>query len=86
MQSCVDVIQEGWMVEVQGSRMFQFHKKLKHCRERLRVWRKKETSNSKIKIQQLKDQMELLQERGGQREWDLWYQLRLQLEAAYNRE
>lgn len=86
VQNCVHVIQEGWRVEVQGSRMFKFYTKLKHCKEKLLVWRKKESSNSNIKIQHLRGQMECLQERGGQRDWEAWHQLKLQLEATYKDE
>lgn len=83
MQICVDVIQDGWNVDVEGSRMFKLHKRVKHCRERLLEWRKKENTNSKIQIENIRGQMARMQDEGGQREWDSWYKLRTQLDEAY---
>lgn len=42
--------------------------------------KKNENSNSKIQIESIKRMMENMQEVGGQRDWDTWYNLRAQLE------
>lgn len=66
--------------------MYKFHKRLQHCRNGLVKWRKKENTNAKIQIQQIRGQMERMQEEGGNRDWDVWHQLRFQLEDAYKAE
>lgn len=86
LEGCTAAIMKAWNQEVGGSRMFSFNKKLKMCRQGVLEWRKKENLNSKSQIQQLKKQMEVLQENGGKRDWNLWYNLKFQLEKAYQAE
>lgn len=38
MRGCAEIVQNCWNIEVEGSRMFKFHKKLKYYRQK---WRKK---------------------------------------------
>lgn len=83
MKGCVDMIQECWKFQIEGSRMFSFHKKLKHCREGLLQWRKKENTNSKAQIESIKKQVECMQEEEGSRDWETWHQLKAQLGEAY---
>lgn len=66
MKGCEDVIQECWNHQVEGSRMFSFHDKLKHCRETSTVlhWRKKENANSKVQIECIKKRMSGMQKEG----------------------
>lgn len=83
MRGCAETVQNCWNIEVKGSKMFKFHKKLKYYCQGLLEWKKNENSNSKIQIESIKRMMESLQEIGGQRDWDTWYNLRVQLEEAY---
>lgn len=83
---CEEVIQNNWNVHVEGSRMFKFHKKVQQCRKGLLEWRKKENSNSMVHIECLKRDMESMQNKGGQREWERWHSLKAQLEGAYKDE
>lgn len=76
MQRCTKVIQNNWKVEVEGSKMFKFHNKVKHYREQLLEWRKKKNTNSGIHIEGIK-RLDRNNKGGG---WDTWYDLRTQLE------
>lgn len=80
---CDKTVQNCWNLDVEGSKMFKFHRKVKNCRLELVEWRKKENLNSKAQIKVLKRRMEGMQEVGGQREWDNWSNLKAQLEEAY---
>lgn len=71
---------------MEGSRMFRFHKKLQHCREGVLGWRKKTNTNSRIQIENIKNQMVQMQDKGGQRDWENWNELRGQLAEAYKEE
>lgn len=63
-------------MEVKGSRMLRFHKRVQHCREKVPEWRNKETTNSRTKIENIKGQMENMQREGGHGRWDTWDQLK----------
>lgn len=41
MRGCAKTVQNYWNIEVEGSRMFKFHNKLKYFRQGLLEWRKK---------------------------------------------
>lgn len=58
MESCAEMVKSCWKQEVEVSRMYQFNKKLKLCRQGVLEWRKKESSNSKIQIENIKRKME----------------------------
>lgn len=60
MNRCDEVIQNSWNVQVEGSRMFKFHKNVKQCRKGLLEWRKKESTNPRIQIECIKGEMENL--------------------------
>lgn len=75
MNGCDEVIQNSWNVQVEGSRMFQFHKNIKQCRKGLLEWRKKESTDPRIQIECIKREMESLQNMGGQGEREKWHSL-----------
>lgn len=54
MQGCSEMVQTMWNMKVSGSRMYQFHSKLKNVRTGLLEWRKKVSTNSKKHIDCLK--------------------------------
>lgn len=63
--------------------MFNFNKKLKLCRQGVLEWRKKKNLNLKSQIENIKRQLEGMEEAGGQRDWNFWNNLKYQLEEAY---
>lgn len=67
---CPDVVQSSWNINVTGSRMFQFHRKLKNVRTGLLEWRKKEGTNSGKHIESLTTKMDRMCEKMGQRDWE----------------
>lgn len=86
MSGCSDVILYCWNQEVEGSRMYKFHKRLQNCRKGLVEWRKKGNTNAKVQIDNIMREMNCMQELGGQRDWDEWFKLKSQLEEAYKAE
>lgn len=60
--------------------------RLQHCRDSLLEWKKKETTNAKNQIQNIRGYVERLQKEKGKKEWESWQQLNLQLEDAYKAE
>lgn len=66
--------------------MFKFHKKIQQSRKDLLEWRKKESTNSRTKIEGLKTEKEHMQSLGDQREWDKQHGLKNQLDVAYREE
>lgn len=83
---CEESIQASWDQHVAGSRMFRFHCKVKNARAGLLAWRKKETTNSRKQIEDIKGLMDRMCEEGGQRDWRTWYTLKYQLDEAYKSE
>lgn len=68
---CAEVIQER-QCQVDGSRMYKFHKKMWQYRKQLVDWRKKENTNSKDQIENT-TKLTKMQEEGGDRDWTTWY-------------
>lgn len=45
--------------------MYKLQKKVKHCKEKLLEWRKKEVTNTKVQIKNIKRNMTQMQEEKG---------------------
>lgn len=70
------MVQSRWNINVAGSRMFQFQRKLKNVRTSLIEWRKKENTNSKKQIENIKIQIDRMYGESGKKDWDSWEKLR----------
>lgn len=55
---------------VEGSIMYKFQNKLKQCMTRILEWMKNKNTNSRVQIERIKMQMEVMQEMGNQRDWN----------------
>lgn len=81
-----EVVQNAWKIQIQGSNMFKLQSKVKYSRKYLLEWRKVENTNARKKINDIKGQIDRLKEKGGEREWSRWGELKVQLEEAYKEE
>lgn len=77
------VIKSAWEPDCIGSPMYKVAYKIKRCRMALIRWSKQVENNSAVKIQKLKEEMEMLRDRGQQRDWEAWDKLKGQLDIAY---
>lgn len=66
--------------------MYRVAYKIKRCRMALIQWSKHIGNNSAVKIQKIKEDMEVLSNRGQQRDWEAWDKLKAQLDIAYKEE
>lgn len=66
--------------------MFQVAAKIKQCRLEILKWNRLQCSNTTRKIQGIKNEMEALRVQEGNRDWDRWTELRIQLGEAYKEE
>lgn len=80
------MVQSSWNMNVADSRMFQFQSKLKHVRDGLIEWRKKESINARKQIDSINLRMNSMCEEEGQRDWEFWRLLRNQLDVACKEE
>lgn len=78
-----ELISKAWGTKCIGSTMFQVAQKIKRCRIELLKWHSQQECNSVSKIQKLKEEMDVLQAAGGQRDWERWNVVRTQLNEAY---
>lgn len=56
-EECQRIISESWLKVVEGSNMLQLCKKLRGCKENLKIWHKENFEDMKLKIVTLKDQL-----------------------------
>lgn len=63
-----DIIKHAWEQECVGSPMYQVASKIKRCRLELIKWSRGSQHNSAIRIQNLKMEIEQLQQQDGQRD------------------
>ncbi|XP_071902842.1 uncharacterized protein [Coffea arabica] len=81
-----EVIRVAWQQETYGSRMFQVQKKIKNCRIALLKWENQFQTNSRQKVEHIKNQLsELRQSHGGTRKGRI-ASLKIQLKDAYKEE
>lgn len=78
-----DIIRNAWTPDCFGSPIHQVASKIKRCRLALLNWSRQGQSNSAVRIQKLKAEMEELRGQEGQRDWDRWYRIKEQLDNAY---
>ncbi|XP_028095770.1 uncharacterized protein LOC114293006 [Camellia sinensis] len=76
---CEEIIRKNWVDQFVGSPMFRLAKKLRACREGLKVWSKEHFGNNKIQIALIKSQLANLQ---AQPCFDENFQLQDQLKSA----
>lgn len=86
MEECEEIIKEVWNTAVTGSRMFKMKQKLKWCKLRFIKWRKQLNGNARNQIEIIQKEMETIQQQGGTRSWEVWKQLKAQLDEAYKSE
>ncbi|KAF7135807.1 hypothetical protein RHSIM_Rhsim08G0119400 [Rhododendron simsii] len=60
-EECQRIISESWLKVVEGSNMLRLCKKLRGCKENLKIWHKENFEDMKLKIVALKDQLVGLQ-------------------------
>ncbi|KAH7863457.1 hypothetical protein Vadar_017734 [Vaccinium darrowii] len=60
-EELIPVIQGAWNTQVQGSRFFNVHQKIKTCRVSIQNWKKRKRLNSGQRIKELKDQIQSIQ-------------------------
>lgn len=56
-EECQRIISESWLKVVEGSNMLRLCKKLRGCKENLKIWHKENFEDMKLKIVTLKDQL-----------------------------
>lgn len=56
-EECKEVVSETWSQNGEGSKMFIVCKKLRGCKEKLKVWSIRKFGNLKLKIATTKDQL-----------------------------
>lgn len=66
--------------------MFKVVQKLKFCKYSFIQWRKEHKHNARREIDLIQREMEIMQQLGGDRNWDRWRQLKESLDAAYQAE
>ena len=77
---------KAWEVNYEGYPMHRLAAKIKACRVRILAWNREHNGNAAVKIQKIKVKMEHLAALGGQRDWSAWYNLKEQLDLAYQEE
>lgn len=63
--------------------MYKVQRKLKLCKQKFIDWRKRNRENGKEEITSLHKAMEVMQAKGGDRDWERWRQLKFHLDEAY---
>lgn len=66
--------------------MFRFHCKIKRSKVQILKWKQKANTDLVKQIQNIKQQMESMQEQGGTRGWNQWRNLKIVLNKAYGEE
>lgn len=66
---CEDRVRDVWKRTVEGSWMFKVKQKLKWCKHGFIQWRKENKSNHSREIEHIKQEMEQMQVKGGNRDW-----------------
>ncbi|KAH7846917.1 hypothetical protein Vadar_019661 [Vaccinium darrowii] len=62
-EACGRIVSECWSRNIRGSRWFRIQQKIKMCRQKLRHWRASNNLNSRSKMNDLKERLELENER-----------------------
>ncbi|GER57883.1 signal transduction histidine-protein kinaseBarA [Striga asiatica] len=81
-----DVVQSGWQMAVAGSLMYQVQQKIKSTRMTLLAWHKPVHRNSEKVVKVLNDQLENMRIEGQDRDWELWSNLKAELDCAHKEE
>lgn len=66
--------------------MFRVATKIKRCRLGLLSWSRQQDGHAAKKIKEIQEAMEVLQQQGGQRDWNQWHCLNDQMDEAYKAE
>lgn len=61
LQECEQLIRNSWDIQIQGSNAFKLVKKLRNCREELRLWSKKTIPNNRTEIEDLMRKIGVIQ-------------------------
>lgn len=82
----VEAIAQAWNKPQNGSPMFQVSARIKECRVALLKCKEAWNLNSATTIRDVKLKMEVMQQQGGQRDWNEWKRLKHKLSIAYEEE
>lgn len=83
---CKEAIQGAWNIDVTGSRLYQFNRKLRNIvRSGLLEWRKKDNSNSREQITTISERLDRMCEEGSNRDWESWRNLKIQFDEGYKK-
>lgn len=85
-QETEDLINDVWKQDSQVSRMYRLQQKLKSCKQNLITWRKLDQTNSRKEKELIQKEMEGMQLKGEDRDWNKWKQLKGCLQEAYQEE
>lgn len=81
-----NIVKNAWEPQQLGSRQYQLQNKIKKCRGGILKWQKKAGTHSAVQIKKIKEEMEVMQEQGGNRDWNEWRDLKDELSRAYEQE
>ena len=80
------MVKRAWEKEQAGSRMYKVTKKVKDCKIAMLEWNKKEKRNSKVRIQDLKEQLAVVKVRNEPHKRGKIVELKTKLSKAYKDE